>query len=62
MAAKSLVAIGLCKEAVGNGLDMSLDKGCAYEADLFARSFSTGDQQEGMAAFLAKRPPLFRDC
>lgn len=62
IAAKGMVAVGLCKEAVNNGLHMELTKACAYEAELFAHSFSTADQKEGMSAFLEKRPAVFRDC
>ena len=62
IAAKGLVALQLCKEAVGNGLEMDLTKACAYEAELFAYSFSTFDQKEGMGAFLEKRPAVVRDC
>jgi enoyl-CoA hydratase len=61
IASKGLVALQLCKEAVGNGLDMDITRGCAYEAELFAQSFSTVDQKEGMGAFLEKRPAVFRD-
>ena len=61
IAAKGLVAIRLCKEAVGNGLEMDLAKACLYEAELFGYSFSTADQKEGMGAFLEKRPAVFRD-
>lgn len=62
IAGKGLVAIKLCKEAVGNGLEMDLSRACAYEAELFGYSFSTADQKEGMGAFLEKRPAVFRDC
>jgi enoyl-CoA hydratase len=62
IAAKGLVALQLCKAAVGTGLEMDLTKGCAYEAELFAHSFSTADQREGMGAFLEKRAAAFRDC
>jgi enoyl-CoA hydratase len=62
IAAKGLAAVKLCKEAVGNGLEMDLARACAYEAELFGYSFSTADQKEGMAAFLEKRPAVFRDC
>lgn len=62
IAAKGLVALQLCKEAVGNGLEMDISRACAYEAELFAYSFSTADQKEGMGAFLEKRPAIFRDC
>jgi enoyl-CoA hydratase len=61
IAAKGLVALRLCKEAVGNGLEMDLGKGCAYEAELFAFCFATSDQKEGMSAFLEKRPAVFSD-
>jgi enoyl-CoA hydratase len=62
IATKSLIAVKLCKEAVGNGLEMEIRKACAYETELFAFSFSTADQKEGMSAFLEKRPAVFRDC
>lgn len=61
MAAKGLVALRLCKEAVANGLEMDLARACAYEAELFAFCFATEDQREGMGAFLEKRPAVFRD-
>jgi enoyl-CoA hydratase len=54
-------AIALCKESVNTGLDMNLVQGCALEAQLFGLSFATQDQKEGMAAFLEKRPPIFRN-
>jgi enoyl-CoA hydratase len=62
IAAKGLVAVRLCKEAIGNGLEMDLARACAYEAELFGYSFSTAAQKEGMGAFLEKRPAVFRDC
>lgn len=61
IAAKGLVALRLCKEAVGKGLDMELPKACAYEAELFGYAFTTADQREGMSAFLEKRPAVFKD-
>ncbi|SJZ74458.1 enoyl-CoA hydratase [Trichlorobacter thiogenes] len=61
LAGKSQMALKLCKEAVINGLEMDLQRACSYEADLFALSFATADQQEGMAAFLEKRAPVFHD-
>jgi enoyl-CoA hydratase len=61
IATKGLVALRLCKEAVGNGLEMDLARGCSYETELFAFAFATRDQKEGMAAFLEKRAALFTD-
>ena len=54
-------AVRLCKEAVNNGLEMDLNRACAYEGDLFAQCFSSGDQKEGMSAFLEKRTPNFQN-
>lgn len=59
LAGKSQMALKLCKEVVTNGLEMDLQRACSYEADLFALSFATADQQEGMTAFLEKRAPVF---
>lgn len=52
-------AVRLCKEVVNNGMEMDLNRACSYEADLFALCFAGGEQKEGMAAFLEKRPPKF---
>ena len=59
IAAKAPVAVRLCKEAVNNGLEMDLARGCGYEADLFGICFASRDQKEGMKAFLEKRAPQF---
>ncbi|CAH2031923.1 enoyl-CoA hydratase-related protein [Trichlorobacter ammonificans] len=59
LAAKSPLALRLCKEAVMNGVEMELTQACRYEAELFAVSFGTEDQKEGMSAFLEKRPARF---
>jgi enoyl-CoA hydratase/carnithine racemase len=48
------------KLAVDGGLDMDLASGLAWESQLFASLFATADRTEGMAAFVAKRPPRFR--
>lgn len=61
IASKSALATALCKQAVVNGLEMDLARACAYEAELFGYSFATADQKEGMAAFLEKRPAVFKD-
>ncbi|QJW45825.1 short-chain-enoyl-CoA hydratase [bacterium BFN5] len=53
------VAVSLCKAAVNEGMDVDLESGCAYEAEVFGLCFATADQKEGMAAFLEKRKPIF---
>src|SRR4051812_10324089 len=48
------------KEAVNRAFESSLADGVMYERRLFHALFSTADQEEGMEAFLAKRPPAFK--
>ncbi|WP_022852260.1 enoyl-CoA hydratase/isomerase family protein [Limisalsivibrio acetivorans] len=61
IAEKSRTALKLSKEAIVNGTEMDLDKGCLYEADLFGLSFSSADKKEGVSAFIEKRKPEFKD-
>jgi enoyl-CoA hydratase len=58
--AKGPLAVRLAKEVVTGGLEMDLDRACAWEADLFGFCFATADQKEGMTAFLEKRPAKFK--
>ena len=60
MASKGPVAISKAKEAMNKGVDMPLREGLALEAELFAKLFDTGDQKEGMDAFVNKRDPSFK--
>jgi enoyl-CoA hydratase len=61
IAGKSQVAIQLIKQAVNNGMEMESEKAFIYEAELFGLCFATEDQKEGMAAFLEKRQPAWKD-
>lgn len=56
---KGPVAIRLCKEAVNNGMQMDLARANQYEAVQFGQCFASPDQEEGMSAFLEKRPAKF---
>jgi enoyl-CoA hydratase len=60
LAAKAPVALRMIKEAMNEGYDLDLSKGLALEAKAWAVAFSTADKQEGVAAFLEKRKPIFR--
>lgn len=60
IAAKSPLAVRAAKEAVGRASETSLREGLLFERRLFHALFATEDQKEGMQAFLAKRPPVFR--
>jgi enoyl-CoA hydratase len=61
IAAQSLPATMMIKEAVTYALETSLAEGLHFERRLFHAMFATADQKEGMAAFGAKRKPEFRD-
>ena len=60
IAAKSGLMIQHAKMCLNRALDQDLAGGLRMEADLFALCFASGDQKEGMEAFLAKRPPEFK--
>jgi enoyl-CoA hydratase len=59
MAAHSPVALRLAKAAVHASLEAPLGAGLAMERELFITAFASEDRQEGVAAFLEKRPPEF---
>ncbi len=56
LATKPPLALAAAKYALLEALDGQIDRGLAYELDLWARLFGTAGQREGMEAFLAKRP------
>jgi enoyl-CoA hydratase len=60
IAEKSPIALQLVKEAVKLAAKSNLDEGLRREIDLFAICFSTEDKEEGVAAFLEKRKPVFK--
>ncbi len=47
------------KEALGKGMDLSLEQGLGLEADLNVILQSTSDRAEGLKSFLEKRSPNF---
>jgi enoyl-CoA hydratase len=57
----SLPTLGFAREAVTRALDTPVAEGLRIEADLSTLAFQTEDAAEGMAAFVAKRKPAFRD-
>ncbi len=58
---KAPVAVEMAKLAINKGLEMGLNLGIDYEAELFATCFGTEDKKEGMTAFLEKRPANFKN-
>lgn len=61
MAGKSQPALRASLRAIQHGADMDLADGLALEARLFGELCDTEDRKEGLAAFLGKRQPRFRD-
>ncbi len=57
----SLPIVMLAKESVNRAFQTTLSEGLAVEKRLFQAMFATEDQKEGMAAFLAKRSPQFKN-
>jgi enoyl-CoA hydratase len=61
IAAMSLPAVVAAKEAVNRAYESPLAEGFRFERRVFNGLFATADQKEGMAAFIEKRPPKFRN-
>jgi len=59
IAAKGPLAVRYAKAALRAATATDLETGQGVERDLFALCFASGDQKEGMAAFLEKRAPRF---
>jgi enoyl-CoA hydratase/carnithine racemase len=55
----SPLAVSASKRAIRLAFDLPLADGLAYESQMFALSFDTADQAEGMSAFAAKRTAEF---
>lgn len=53
------MAVRYAKVAINRGMDVDLRNGLELEKDIAAITFGTRDKQEGMEAFLEKRPPAF---
>jgi enoyl-CoA hydratase len=61
IAAMSLPALLAAKEAVNRAFETPLAEGIRFERRIFHSLFATEDQKEGMAAFIEKRPPKFKN-
>ena len=60
--AYSLPVLGFARDAVKRAGETPLHEGLKIETDLGTLAFQTQDAAEGMAAFMAKRKPNFRDA
>ncbi len=61
IAALSPLAVAMNKEAVNVSYETTLAEGLHFERRLFHSMFGLEDQKEGMAAFVEKRQPNFRN-
>jgi enoyl-CoA hydratase len=61
IAAQSMPAAAMVKDAVNRAFETPLAEGLAYERRAFHAMFALDDQKEGMAAFSAKRKADFQD-
>jgi enoyl-CoA hydratase len=60
IAALPVEAVRAAKASVNAAQQLPLDEGLRFERDRFEALFDTADQEEGMVAFLEKRPPVWR--
>jgi len=61
IAAYSLPVAMMIKESVNRAYESSLTEGILFERRLFHSGFALADQKEGMAAFVEKRKPAFKN-
>ncbi|HEX4927579.1 MAG TPA: enoyl-CoA hydratase [Burkholderiales bacterium] len=61
IAASSLPVVMMIKESINRAYETALSEGVLFERRLFHSQFALEDQKEGMAAFLEKRKPSFKN-
>lgn len=55
------LAVRYSKVAINKNYEVDIDTAIEIEKDLFALCFASGDQKEGMGAFIEKRKPEFKE-
>jgi enoyl-CoA hydratase len=61
IAAYSQPSVMMAKESINRAYEGPLSEGMLFERRMFHSLFATDDQKEGMAAFVEKRKPNFKD-
>ena len=61
IASYSLPVVMMLKESINRAYETTLSEGVLFERRLFHSQFALEDQKEGMAAFLEKRKPTFKN-
>lgn len=62
IASMSMPIAMMTKESVNRAFETSMAEGIRFERRVFHSMFATHDQKEGMAAFVEKREPHFKNC
>lgn len=61
IASYSLPVVMMVKESINRSFESSLNEGLLFERRTFHAAFALEDQKEGMAAFIEKRKPDFKN-
>ena len=61
IAAYSLPVVMMIKESINRAYETTLSEGVLFERRVFHSQFALEDQKEGMAAFVEKRKPTFKN-
>jgi enoyl-CoA hydratase len=61
IAGSSLPVVMMIKESVNRAFETTLSEGVLFERRVFHSQFGLEDQKEGMAAFVEKRKPVFKN-
>ena len=61
IAGYSMPVVMMIKESINRAYETTLSEGVLFERRLFHSQFALEDQKEGMAAFLEKRKPVFKN-
>jgi enoyl-CoA hydratase len=61
IAGYSLPVVMMIKESINRAYETTLAEGSLFERRVFQSQFSLEDQKEGMAAFVGKRKPVFKN-
>ena len=54
------VALSMAKHSLNKAWQLSIEEHLTYELDAFCQTFDTEDKEEGVAAYLEKRKPVFK--
>ena len=60
LASAAPLALGAAKQAIDQGIGRTLPYGLAIERQYYEKVLVTEDRNEGLAAFIEKRPPVYK--